>query len=92
MAIVVLAVLVIAAVVIFSYQNSAIVTISFLTWRFSASLAIIVFLAVLAGMVIMGLLCVGASFKKRMRKGARPPDATAQGKNGSAVKDTVKGP
>ena len=85
-------VLIVAAAVIFSYQNHAIVTLSFITWQFSASLAIVVFLAVLAGMVIMGFLWMGASFKKRFKKGAKSPDAAATGKNGPPIKDTVKGP
>jgi uncharacterized integral membrane protein len=94
MAILVFAVLIIAAAVIFSTQNHDIVTLSFITWHFSASLAIVIFLAVLAGMVIMGLLWMGASFKKSMKKGAVPSDAAKAGKNSSPDKDKnpVKGP
>ena len=94
MAILFFAVLIIAAAVIFSTQNSAAVTLSFITWRFSASLAIVVFLAVLAGMVIMGLLWMGASFKKSMKKGIKPSDAATATRNGSPVKnkEAVKGP
>jgi len=92
MAILFFAVLIIAAAVIFSTQNSAAVTLSFITWHFSASLAIVVFLAVLAGMVIMGLLWMGASFKKGMKKGIKPSDAATTGKNVPPIKDTVKGP
>jgi uncharacterized integral membrane protein len=92
MAILFFAVLIVAAAVIFSYQNAVTVTLSFITWHFSASLAIVVFLAVLAGMVIMGLLWVGASFKKSMKKGAKPPETATAGKNAPPIKDTVKGP
>ena len=92
MAILVLVVLIVAAAVIFSYQNAVTVTLSFIAWHFSASLAIVVFLAVLAGMVIMGLLWMMASFKKSMKMRAKPPDATTAGKNEPPTKDTVKGP
>lgn len=95
MAILFFAVLIVAAAVIFSYQNHAIVTLSFITWQFSASLAIVVFLAVLAGMVIMGFVWMGASFKKSMKKKrAKHSDTTTAGKNGPSVKDNnaVKGP
>ena len=86
------AVLIIAAAVIFSTQNHDIVTLSFITWHFSASLAIVIFLAVLAGMVIMGLLWMGASFKKSMKKRTKPQDVTSAGKNGPPIKDTIKSP
>jgi uncharacterized integral membrane protein len=82
MAIVFLAVLIIAMAVIFSAQNAVTVTLSFITWQFSASLAIVVFLALLAGMVIMGLLWMGASFKKGRKKVTKPPGTAAPGKMG----------
>jgi len=44
-----IAVLVIAAVVIFSVQNAAPVSVAFLTWKFGASLAVIVFLVFVIG-------------------------------------------
>ena len=71
--------------VIFSAQNGATVTLSFITWKFTASLAIIVFLAVLAGMVIMGLLWIGASFGKSVRRGAKSPDGLTTTKNGPTI-------
>jgi uncharacterized integral membrane protein len=92
MAILVFAVLIVAAAVIFSYQNRAIVTLSFITWQSSASLAIIVFLAVAAGMVIMGLLWMGSSFKKRFKKGAKSPDVAATVKDRTPLDETAKGP
>jgi uncharacterized integral membrane protein len=92
MAILLLVVLIIAAAVIFSYQNGAVVTLSFITWNFSASLAIVVFLAVLAGMVIMGLLWMSASFKKSFRKGRKSPDRATTGKQGPSTQEAIKGP
>ena len=92
MAILVLVVLIIAAAVIFSAQNAVTVTLSFITWQFSGSLAIVVFLAVLAGMVVMGLLWIAAGFKKRYKKGAKSPDAAITDKSGPPITDAVKGP
>jgi uncharacterized integral membrane protein len=42
----------IAVVTVFSIQNAIPVVISFLFWKFAASLAIVLFLSVLAGVVI----------------------------------------
>jgi len=47
----VLVVFLILVVVVFSVQNASPVAISFLFWRFDASLAIIVFLCVLIGLI-----------------------------------------
>jgi uncharacterized integral membrane protein len=47
----VLVVFLILVVVVFSVQNASPVAISFLFWRFDASLAIIVFLSVLIGLI-----------------------------------------
>jgi putative membrane protein len=43
--------IIIALVTVFSVQNAIPVTISFLFWKFEASLAIVLFLSVLAGVV-----------------------------------------
>ena len=44
--------IIIAVVTVFSVQNAIPVVISFLFWKFEASLAIVLFLSVLAGVVI----------------------------------------
>jgi uncharacterized integral membrane protein len=44
--------LIIALVTIFSVQNAAPVVMSFLFWKFEASLAIVIFLCLLSGVVI----------------------------------------
>jgi uncharacterized integral membrane protein len=52
---------IIVLVAIFSVQNAVPVTISFFFWRFDASLAIVIFLSVLTGLitgVIVSLLLV----------------------------------
>ncbi len=58
-------ILVIAALVIFSVQNANPVIISFVLWRFNASLAIVVFLALVAGMIIMAIVSLGMRCRKR---------------------------
>jgi uncharacterized integral membrane protein len=44
--------IIIAVVTVFSVQNAMPVVISFLFWKFEASLAIVLFFSVLAGVVI----------------------------------------
>ena len=67
MYILVIAVIVIAAVVIFSVQNAAPVSVAFLTWKFSASLAVIVFLTFVIGIVVALL----SGFALRLKNAAR---------------------
>ncbi len=67
MIIVVLLLIIIAVVTIFSVQNAAPVTVFFLFWRFEASLAIIIFLSVLSGI----LIAVVFSFSVRLRHSAK---------------------
>lgn len=52
-----------AAVVVFMIQNLASVSISFLAWQFDGSLALIVILAILLGMVISWLLSIPDMFR-----------------------------
>lgn len=52
MGIIIVACIIILCVAMFSVQNAAPVAISFLFWRFDASLAIVIFLSALAGAVI----------------------------------------
>jgi uncharacterized integral membrane protein len=82
MAVLFLALVILAGAVIFSAQNANPVTLSFIKWQFSASLAIVVFLAMLAGMVIMGLFWFSMGLKKSLAKGTkqREPVKTDVGK------------
>lgn len=58
--------IIVAAVTVFSVQNAIPVAISFLFWKFEASLAIVLFLCVLTGVAI-GV--IGASlFKKKLSR------------------------
>jgi len=52
MAAILIVLIVIAVVTIFSVQNANPVTISFLVWKFEASLAIVVFLVLMVGIII----------------------------------------
>ncbi|HXX81814.1 MAG TPA: LapA family protein [Thermodesulfovibrionales bacterium] len=52
MVILVFALFIIAIVTIFSVQNASPVAVSFLFWNFQASLAIVIFLSTLIGVII----------------------------------------
>ena len=71
MAVVILLLAVIFIAAIFSIQNALPVAVTFLFWEFEASLAIIVFLSMLCGMlagvIIVSLLKRKASAKKTVR-------------------------
>jgi len=62
-------ILVIVAVAAFSVQNATAVSVSFLAWHYEASLALVVVLALLTGvvfgMVLMSLLRLRRSLRKR---------------------------
>jgi uncharacterized integral membrane protein len=68
MAIVILLLIVIFVVAVFSIQNALPVAITFFSWKFEASLAIIVFLSMLCGMIagalILSLLRMKSPTKK----------------------------
>lgn len=67
----VLAIAVLAAVVLFSVQNAAPAGVSFFVWRFESSLAVIIFLSVVVGMVIGMLFSAGFSWKRARQKRSR---------------------
>ncbi|MEK6689678.1 MAG: LapA family protein [Nitrospirota bacterium] len=66
MFILILIILIIAIVTVFSVQNANPVTISFLYWRFNASLAIVVFLSLLCGMTVTTLILFSIRLKKSL--------------------------
>jgi uncharacterized integral membrane protein len=72
----VLIIILLAIVTIFSVQNAAIVTISFIFWKFEASLAIVIFLSVLLGVIVGGIivLSIRASKKKQIDTGNTTKD------------------
>ncbi|MES2471115.1 MAG: LapA family protein [Patescibacteria group bacterium] len=56
-----------ALVVIFALQNITTVTVAFLAWQFEGSLALILVLAVVAGILISSLLSVPNVIKKSLQ-------------------------
>jgi len=71
MVILVFAVLIIAVVTIFSVQNASPVAVTFLFWNFQASLAIVIFLSTLIGVI------VGAIVFSVLRRKVSPKKETA---------------
>lgn len=57
-------------VVLFSVQNAMPVTVWFYNWRFDASLAIVVFLSALAGIVIEALFILSLRLRKSVKRRA----------------------
>ena len=74
-----IAVLVIAAVVIFSVQNAAPVSVAFLMWKFGASLAVIVFLAFAIGIVVAALFSLALRLKSGARRRAQKAESLKTG-------------
>ena len=69
MVILVVVIVVLAIVAIFSIQNALPVTVAFLFWKFNTSLAIVVFISLLIGAVIMLLLVLRwARYRKSTKK------------------------
>jgi len=56
MGILILVLIIMGVVAIFSVQNSAPVAISFLFWKFEASLAIVIFLSLLVGIILASVV------------------------------------
>lgn len=61
-----IALVIIALVTVFSVQNASPVTITFIYWKFQASLAIVVFLSVLAGVLVA---VIGLASRRLRRSG-----------------------
>ena len=56
MMILIIVIAVVSVIVLFSVQNASPVVVAFLSWRFEASLAVIILLCVLTGILIGGAL------------------------------------
>lgn len=71
MSTIILLLIIVAIVSIFSVQNAMPVAITFLFWKFEASLAIIIFLSVLSGIItgaiIISLFKIKPSVKKNYK-------------------------
>jgi uncharacterized integral membrane protein len=81
MYILVIAVIVVAAVVIFSVQNAAPVSVAFLTWKFGASLAVIVFLAFVTGIVVALLFDLALRWRNAARRRAQKAESQKTDRN-----------
>lgn len=82
MPIIVVVLIIVLIVAIFSVQNASPVAISFLFWQFQASLAIVMFLTVLCGIIIGALLM----FLIRIKGQRKEKLSTLEGMSG---KDTI---
>ena len=67
MATIVIFLLFLMLVAVFSVQNAFPVTITFFFWRFEASIAIVIFLSVLCGLVAGGVLMTVLRTKKPLK-------------------------
>lgn len=66
MAGIILVLIIIAIVTVFSVQNAAPVIVSFIFWKFESSLAIVIFLSVLSG-IIIGAIIASTSRRRRSK-------------------------
>ena len=66
-------------VAIFSTQNSQPVSVSLFTWKFQASLAIVLFLSLLSGVVVGVLASFFIGLSKRRKKTVKGEPVTGDG-------------
>lgn len=69
---------VVALVTIFSVQNAAPVAISFLFWKFEASLAIVLFLSMLAGVIITTVIVFSGKVRTFVKGQDKQQDRTTR--------------
>ncbi len=74
---IVLLLVIVALVTIFSVQNASPVAVSLLFWRFEASLAIVIFLSVLTGIVMAALFSFSNKLRHPENKQKKPETETA---------------
>jgi putative membrane protein len=82
----VLIIVIVIAVTIFSTQNSQPVTVSVLVWQFQASLAIIVFLSLVCGV----LIGIAASFLAKLSRKRKERERTGPDTGDQEVRDPLK--
>jgi uncharacterized integral membrane protein len=68
----ILAVVILIIIVVFSVQNAGPVAVSFLFWRFEASLAVVITLSLLAGIIIGMAILTGIRMGRASRKKKSP--------------------
>ena len=72
-------VVLIALVVVFSVQNASPVAVTFLFWTFDGSLAIVIFLSLVTGIIIGAVIALGARRKRRSLEQPSPPGPSSTG-------------
>jgi len=73
-------IVIIAVIAVFSVQNADPVAITFLFWTFEASLAIVVFLSVLSGILIAAIISLPGKIRRISEaKKIRKSDMKGQG-------------
>ena len=75
MVIIIILLIVLFLVAIFSVQNAVPVAITFLFWGFEASLAIVIFLSALCGMIAGAITISLIRFKPSAKKESRKPSS-----------------
>lgn len=78
MATIIIMLLLMTAIIVFLLQNSAPVAVSFLFWQTQASLAVVIFLTAVAGVLIGILLSSFAMLKRAARKKPQKADETTR--------------
>jgi putative membrane protein len=71
MAVVIVLLIVFIIAGIFSFQNAVPVTVTFISWKFEASLAIVMLLSVLGGIIAGAILMLLIRFKRPAKKATR---------------------
>ncbi len=69
---IIIALIIIGVVTLFSVQNAAPVAVSFLFWKFESSLAIVIFLSALAGVIAGVAIALMLKRKPPVRSDAQP--------------------
>ncbi|OGW26186.1 MAG: hypothetical protein A2X59_03050 [Nitrospirae bacterium GWC2_42_7] len=72
--------IIITLITIFSVQNAVPVSISFLVWKFEASLAIVIYLLVLLGMLLGMIIAYWFRFKSSLKKASSKSTEDEAGK------------
>jgi len=68
MMVAILLLLILGLITLFVLQNTLPVTVSFLFWKFEASLAIVIFISVILGMIFVLALIFAGRFKRFINK------------------------
>jgi uncharacterized integral membrane protein len=74
-----LAALVLGLAKLFSVQNAAPVTVWFYNWKFTSSLAYVIFLAICLGALVMALILLSFCVRRKFRKRAVSPGQRHEG-------------